>query len=293
MRHPQNRRMNAAACVGLAFLSISVGPEAQQAQEPSQQRGAEAQREQREQREQQAQDGRAQPTRDPQTQDQRAQQTQDQQTQDPQAQDQQAQTGQRQEEEQLARADANPYAVPDDTFISLSGTVGSVTRDAFTLNFNDGAITVEMDDGDRDADGYLLTQGDAVTVYGLIDDDFFEARTIEASSVYVENLGTYFYASAVDEEDRGFVTLYAPLDPSTVVLQGSVTEIDDEEFVIDVGSRQVTVEVEEMAYNPLDDEGYQRVDIGDVVSVTGEVDDDFFEGREVEAESVTTIHNFN
>jgi hypothetical protein len=142
--------------------------------------------------------------------------------------------------------------------------------------------------------GYLLMQGDSVTVYGLIDDDFFEARTIEASRVYVENLGTYFYASAVDEEDRGgFVTLFSSLDPSTVVLQGSVTAVDDEEFVIDVGSRQVTVEVEEMAYNPLDDEGYQRVDVGDVVSVTGEVDDDFLEGREVVAESVTTIHNFN
>lgn len=194
---------------------------------------------------------------------------------------------------QLARADDDPFAVPDETFISLSGTVESVVRDGFTLDFGGGVITVEMDDGDRDADGYLLMPGDAVAVYGLIDDDFFDAKTIEASSVYLEELGTYFYASAVDEEDRGFVTIGTPLDPSAVVMRGTVTDVDDDEFTLDTGRRSITVEVEQMAYNPLDDDGYQRVDVGDVVNVTGSIDADFLEGRELVAESVITMRDFD
>ncbi|MBN1240123.1 MAG: hypothetical protein JXB36_16585 [Gammaproteobacteria bacterium] len=222
------------------------------------------------------------------------QQPQQQAGQQPQQQAQQQQAPQQDEGGNLfARADPSPYAVPDGSFVSISGTVRSVESDAFTLDFGGNTITVEMDDRDRDAGGYQLEQGDGVTVYGLIDDDFFQRRTIEASSVFVEDLATYFYASAVDEEDRGFVAVMTPVDPSDVMLQGTVTAVDDEEFTLDSGSRSVTVEVEEMANNPLDDDGYQRIAVGDVVSVTGEVDDDFLEGREVEAESVTTIHDFN
>ena len=39
-----------------------------------------------------------------------------------------------------------------------------------------------------------------MTVYGRVDDDLYETTTIEASSIYDQDLGTYFYASAADEE---------------------------------------------------------------------------------------------
>ncbi|HKK51704.1 MAG TPA: hypothetical protein VKA74_08960 [Myxococcota bacterium] len=186
-------------------------------------------------------------------------------------------------------AKTNPYEKPDDTWISISGKVKAVTRDAFTLDYGDGLVTVEMDDGDRDADGYKLVEGDKVTVHGKIDDDLYETTTIEASSVFVEKLGTYFYASAVDEEDFYFVTTTVPVVATSTVLQGSVTEVGKEEFKLNTGPRTITVEVEEMAYNPLDDEGYHKVEKGDIVRVTGSVDDDFFEGREFVASSVITL----
>jgi hypothetical protein len=44
-----------------------------------------------------------------------------------------------------------------------------------------------------------------------------------------------------------------------------------------------------MPYNPLDDKGYQKIEVGDVVSVSGNMDDDFLEGRELVAESIVTI----
>jgi uncharacterized protein YdeI (BOF family) len=182
----------------------------------------------------------------------------------------------------------NPYAQPDDTWISISGEVRSVSPDRFILDFGEDNITVEMDDGDRDADAYKLVEGDKVTVNGMIDDDFFETTTIEASSVYVDKLDTYFYASSVDEEDA-FVTVVEPVVVSQTIMQGTVTEVNDEEFVLANGTGKITVETDEMAYDPLDDLGYQEIDVGDRVSVTGEMDYDFLEGQEFVADSIVTL----
>ena len=185
----------------------------------------------------------------------------------------------------------NPYAMEDDSWISINGEVTSVTADAFELDYGDGQITVEMDDGDRDADGYKLMMGDEVRVSGMIDDDFYDLTTIEASSVYVKNIDTYFYASAMDEEDIGY-SIISPSVTDTVV-QGTITSVDvnGEQFTLDSGIQELTVEVDELTYNPLDDEGFQQLDVGDRVSVQGSIDHDFFEGRVFEANYVTTLYS--
>ena len=183
---------------------------------------------------------------------------------------------------------ADPYTKPDATWISISGTVESVTADSFILDYGDGEIIVEMDDGDRDADAYKLLAGDKVTVNGMIDDDFFETTTIEASSVFVEKLGTFFYASAVDEEDR-FITVTTPVVVAATTLQGIVTDVDPPEFTIDTGLRSINVDVQQMAYNPLDDVGYQKIEVGDLVRVTGSIRNQLFDSRELVAENIVTL----
>ena len=94
----------------------------------------------------------------------------------------------------------NPYAQPDDTFLSLSGTVVSTTPSSFTLDYGEGLVTVEMDDWDWYGDAYGILPDDNVTVYGYVDDDLFETTTIEASSVWADDIDTYFYASGADKE---------------------------------------------------------------------------------------------
>lgn len=187
----------------------------------------------------------------------------------------------------------NPYVQPDDSWISISGTVVAPTADAFTLDYGDGTITVEMDDWDAYGDAYALIDGDRVTVYGEIDDDLFEMTTIEAGSVYVENLGTYFYASSADEEDVASWTITAPIILSRTTIRGSVTNVDQlgNEFTVDTGDQQLTVETELLTYNPLDDLGFQQIDEGDRVSVTGILDNDFLEGRVLDAETIITLQD--
>ena len=182
----------------------------------------------------------------------------------------------------------DPATAPDDSWVSVSGKVTEVNPQTFVLDYDSGKITVEFDDWDADADAYKLVKGDKVTVTGKIDDDLFEKRTIEGSSVYVDSIKTYYYASAADEEDY-FVTIVTPLDGAETSLQGTVTSITGDEFVIDTGTLKTTVETEELGYNPLDDKGYQKIEVGDRVSVTGEFDDDFFEGYELVADSVITL----
>ncbi|MEQ8330717.1 MAG: DUF5666 domain-containing protein [Longimicrobiales bacterium] len=189
-----------------------------------------------------------------------------------------------------AAAAQDPYEMDDDTWISLDGTVEAVSADAFTLDYGDGLVTVEMDDWDDDADGYKVVVGDEVSVYGAVDDGLFEATTIEASSVYVDGLNAYFYASSADEEDFDeFVSIYTPLQPASALVQGTVVGTHDDHFTISTGEGLLRVGLSDLGYDPLDDRGWQKLEIGDRVSVRGTVDAGFFTDRELDAESIVTL----
>lgn len=182
----------------------------------------------------------------------------------------------------------NPYLKPNNSWISINGTVTSTTPDTFQLDYGEGLVTVEMDDWDFDADAYKLLPGDQVTVYGLVDDDLYETTSIEASSVYVKGLNTFFYASSADEEDLPATATVAVVDYD-VELRGTVESIDGREFTIDSGDREMTVDTIGMVYNPLDDEGFQKIEVGDRVSVTGDIDLNLWEERELAAETIVTL----
>jgi hypothetical protein len=189
---------------------------------------------------------------------------------------------------------AQPYERPDGSMISISGTVTSPEADEFVLDYGDGTILVEMDDWDSFGDAHGLMDGDRVTVYGRIDDDFFEMAKIEAGSVYVENLNTFFYANSADEESA-MNTVYwaasAPVVISDMTLRGEVIEVDAEEgeFTVSTGDDEIEVYVDSLGYNPLDDFGYQKIDEGDWVSVAGAIDYEFIDGQVLRADMVTTL----
>jgi uncharacterized protein YdeI (BOF family) len=189
-----------------------------------------------------------------------------------------------------------PYAQPDNSWISISGTVVMPTSDEFTLDYGEGVITVEMDDWDAYGEAHALMDGDQVTVYGDIDDDLYEVASIEAAAVYVDSLNTYFYASSADEERIDYIPMhnwnvYVRPEPKQVTVTGTVSSVTREarEFTLDTGLRKLTVHTDDMAYNPLDDRGYQQVDRGDMVSVTGDLNRQFLEGRILDASFVTTM----
>ena len=185
----------------------------------------------------------------------------------------------------------DPANLPDDTWISLTGTVTSTTADSFKLDHGDGIITVEMDDWDAFGDAWPLMDGDKVTVYGDVDNDLFEKTTIEAGSVYVDDLNTFFYASAADEEEFGEWIIDIDADLGDLTYIGTVELVDPltNTFTIDTGATALSVDTSALLYDPLDDEGFQQIDVGDRVSVDAVIDADFFGDQDLLATSVVTL----
>lgn len=189
---------------------------------------------------------------------------------------------------------AKPYIKPDGAHISITGDVVSRVGDTFALDYGEGIISVEMDDWDFHNEAALINPGETVTVRGKIDHDFYEAKTIEADSVYVFDRSTYYYANDVDEEGSAYWR-YSFYDPARAPegtwfgVAGKVTDVDGTEFKMDTGYSKVTVETAYLDYNPLDDIGFQQIDVGDRVYVSGNLDRIFFDDNEIEADSVITL----
>ena len=180
---------------------------------------------------------------------------------------------------------------PDETYLSVDGEVAWAYDDSFVLDYGSGLITVEMDDWDWDADAAPLSAGEDVTVYGRVDEGFFETRSIEADRVYSYDRNTYYFASAADEEDDylGFVTS-ANLDPGTwLTISGTIDAVSGREFTLDTGAFAITVDTMMLDYNPLDDLGYQTLDEGDAVTVYGRLDSNYFGARELVADAITDL----
>lgn len=185
---------------------------------------------------------------------------------------------------------ADPRERDDGSWITVSGTAVSPSANDFTLDYGRGTIVVEMDNWEGYPEGYSITDGSRVTVSGRIDDGFFEQKAIEASYVYDQDLNTYFYANPADEVNNFRYGRQHPIILGDTTVYGTVTQVDpdDRTFVLDTDRRTLTVATDDMGYNPLDQVGHQRIEVGDRVSVSGSMGMTFFSGRELEADSVIT-----
>lgn len=189
-----------------------------------------------------------------------------------------------------AEAKRSPYTKPDRSWITLTGNVVDSDYERFRLDYGEGLITVEMDDWDWYDEADHILPGDRVTVYGRIDADLYEKRTIEADSVYVYDRNTYYYANDADEEGFVYYSNFVAIPDGTwMSVSGTVASIDGRELVLDTGVSKIQVDTINMPYNPLDEVGYQKIKKGDRISVWGRLDLDFFEKREIQADSIVTL----
>ncbi|WP_299381096.1 hypothetical protein [uncultured Kiloniella sp.] len=195
----------------------------------------------------------------------------------------------------------DPYsdAYQNESAISITGTVTKAYPEAFELRYGkQGSITIEMDDWDWYDEARAIKVGEKVTVYGDIDQDLYEARKIEADSIYAHSRNTYYFANDADEEDYYSTYYFTPRtsnlddipDDALVNIRGTVQKVDGRDFVLGVGENSITIDTDDMSYNPLDDKGYQRIKKGDTVYVSGEMDKDFFDENEIEADHVVTLY---
>lgn len=186
-----------------------------------------------------------------------------------------------------------PYLDPDSSWITLSGEVADAAEESFTLDYGDGTVKVAMEDWDWYDENAAVLEDDKVTVYGKVEDETYEKTTIEASSIFVEGLGTYFYASAEDHDSFEDIDI-APDIPVVVgqlTITGTITDVDGRDFKIDSGLREVTVDTSSMDYNPMEKDRFQTLEVGDLVTVTGDINTGIgmFTNQELVAEHVMTL----
>jgi len=194
-------------------------------------------------------------------------------------------SGQANAQETLAEKITTPLiSMKDDAYIVLSGTIGDIRSDEFDLKYGSDSITVELDRfGWTGNETNYLASGESVTVRGFIDDDFLEGREIEAYSINLNDSYVYYYLADVDPV---YVTYDANnvLDEGTfVTTRGTVSDHVGDEFTVtnEVGS--IRVDVSLLGYDPFDEVGLQKIENGDRVYVYGDINNDFFDSKEIMA----------
>ncbi|SDS45879.1 OB fold (BOF) protein [Halopseudomonas xinjiangensis] len=190
----------------------------------------------------------------------------------------------------------SPKQQPDDSWVSISGTVVDSENDEFTLDYGHGQISVETDDWEWYGNELPLLPGDVVTVYGQVEKHLFVDASIEADSIYVESLGTYFHPSPAADVTTFTVMDVTPVTPVVVgnlVFTGTVENVKDREFTINTGDLQLTVDTSDMENNPLDDQGRLKVEKGDTVSVLGDLGTGVIGDRKLQADSIVILEERN
>jgi uncharacterized protein YdeI (BOF family) len=186
-----------------------------------------------------------------------------------------------------------------ETWISISGTAVDPKPDKFTLDYAKGTITVEMAGWKWYGENYRMMDGDRVTVYGRLGETLFQGNIIDATSVYDEKLGKYFFGRSRneameyrDDEDPLFDYWSAgrPVGIGNVTVQGTVTSVSGRLFTIDTGMKKITVNTGSMPYDPLDKKGYQIISKGDYLSVTGDISKSFQEKGELIADHIVVLY---
>lgn len=191
----------------------------------------------------------------------------------------------------LVIAERSGYSSAGD-LIDVSGTIVSTSADSFYLDYGEGLILVEMEGWQWYEQRRSQIDGDDVTVYGRMDEELLSREVIRASSIFVEDLNTFYYSSRGDKEFNPRAITYSLPVVSRghqMNITGTVENIEGRQFTLETGIGSVRVDTSKMIYNPLDDIGYQIIQPGDRVAVASRLQRGFFSAREVDAEAIISL----
>lgn len=184
------------------------------------------------------------------------------------------------------------------TWISISGTIVDPKMDKLTLDYGKGFLDVNMRDWKWYDKNYSKMAGNRVTVYGKVTDELFQKSTMDASSVYDERMGKYFYGIDKGAKGEDWVSTSPPPDYwitgyrikiGEVKVRGIITSVNGIVFTIGTGPNKINLSTSDMPYHPLDKRGLRYIREGNYVAVTGRVGDEFSTKHEIIAEYIVTL----
>ncbi len=182
-------------------------------------------------------------------------------------------------------------AVKNEQPLMVRGVIKSIDQkgESFVMASNFGEIIVEVDDYDKDREIEWLRQGDRVVVFGRMDKDLFEKRSIEASTVYVQNLMLYVFVSDKDEEMNMLGDLFGADEKDPIHLQGIVMQKSNSGFLLKTSYGVILVDVSQIHKIAPYEQGLKSIDVGDRLYVEGYVDDSFFSESKIMAKNIAKV----
>ena len=191
---------------------------------------------------------------------------------------------------------ASPQAAKDDSYVTVAGTVAAIgSGDEFELNYGTGSIKVDTNDAwpnlfktEANNAGKYLKEGDHVVVNGIIDDNWFARKEIDAHSLRFQNGGQIISYNRDEKNHYNLTDKDNALlkDEGTVRVSGVISRVEDSDSYILRTSGQGTLEIDA---SDIAENTRKSIKTGDRVVVTGELDETLFNEREIEATSLERV----
>ncbi len=106
--------------------------------------------------------------------------------------------------------------------------------------------------------------------------------------------GSRSTSAADDEDEPEFVIVsYGYVYPLAHAEGAEVRSIDGRELMLQSDEPELQADTGDLGYDPRDDEGYQRLEVGDRVRVTGDFDVGLFERSELQPPSIVTLESMD
>lgn len=185
-----------------------------------------------------------------------------------------------------------------ESLFSISGQVVDDLDGYYVLRSDGGRTKIRFRGWPKDlpANPSILGIGDDVTVVGWLGPDTLTVGGIlDVMGVYVEDRRAYFAlsASADDASERAAPILppsggFGPVN-GRASLTGIISEIGDGELTLQAGDVRILVETSSLSYDPFDENGSQRLSLGDTVTVGGVLERNIKDGPRLRADRVTSI----
>lgn len=186
---------------------------------------------------------------------------------------------------------ANQNTAEDDSYVTLSGTVGGVSdKDEFTLNYGGGTIKVDTNDAwpnlfNRDANNATryIREGDRVVVTGKVDDNWFTQRELDAYSLRHQR-GSEVFNYEAERRSAAAPAIKDDMldDKGSVTITGTVSKVEDNgRYLVRYPGKMTAIRVDASA---LKEAG--PFNVGDRVTVTGPLTDTLFTRKEIKADGI-------
>ena len=180
---------------------------------------------------------------------------------------------------------------------TIAGQVTDFYDGAFTLRHTRGVMELTFDGwpSSRETGQPIVEIGDNVTVSVEMNEAFVDGGDASVVSVYSEDRQTFStFGLPVAGEGSATRPMVSPFDVvgdrGDATISGTITQVLSEGFVLASGAAEVDVDTSALFYDPYDTIGGQRLEVGDIVAVSGIIAPGFPQEAQFTAEQVVEVN---